>query len=161
MSEAGLGTGQDDAQCVTRVVAAPLEAVYRAVVTPSMVAQWQAPGEMTATIEPLPDGYRMTLRYPDSDDPAPGKSGEQEDRYRARYLALDPPYRVVQAIAFETDDPAFAGDMTMTIVLAAVDGGTEVAISYRNVPPGIRPEDNALGTRLSLEKLAALVERGS
>ena len=28
MSEAGLGTDQDDAQCVTRVVAAPLEAVY-------------------------------------------------------------------------------------------------------------------------------------
>jgi len=156
------GDANADDRRVTRVIAAPVEAVWRAVVTPSLLVRWQAPGEMTAEIEPFAadgSGYRMTLRYPETEDAAIGKSGAREDRYTARYVVLDPPHRVVQAIAFETDDPAFTGEMMMTIALADVGGWTEVAISYSGLPAGIRPEDNDLGTRLSLEKLAALVER--
>jgi hypothetical protein len=46
----------------------------------------------------------------------------------------------------------------MTVLLAEVDGGTEVTLLYENVPKGIRPEDNEAGSRQSLQKLAALVE---
>lgn len=63
----------------------------------------------------------------------------------------------MQVITFDTTDPAFAGEMTMTITLAERDGATEVTIAYAGVPSGIRPEDNELGTRLSLEKLANLM----
>ncbi|HEX9467700.1 MAG TPA: hypothetical protein VGA11_04765 [Acidimicrobiia bacterium] len=34
--------------------------------------------------------------------------------------------RVVQAVDFVSDDPAFAGTMTMTWAVRAVDGGTRV-----------------------------------
>ena len=64
----------------------------------------------------------------------------------------------MEAIEFETQDPGFAGEMTMTVRLAEVNGGTEVSLFYENVPSGIRPEDNEMGSRQSLEKLAALVE---
>ncbi|MGB3328257.1 MAG: SRPBCC domain-containing protein [Thermomicrobiales bacterium] len=152
----------DDGQVqrIAVVIHASAAAIYRAITDPALLVQWQAPGEMTARIEMLPGaaGYRMILRYPDAEPDARGKSGEREDRSIARYLMQDPPHRLVQAIAFETDDPRFAGEMTMETVLTPVDGGTEVAIAYRHLPPGIRREDNALGTRLSLEKLAALVE---
>ncbi|MGC4191339.1 MAG: SRPBCC domain-containing protein [Thermomicrobiales bacterium] len=151
-----------DEQRIARIIHAPADAIYQAITEPSLLVRWQTPGEMTARIEPFADGsgYWMILRYPDTEANGIGKSGEHEDRYSARYLERDPLRKVVQAIAFETDDPAFAGEMTMTIDLVSVDDGTEVAIAYRNLPSGIRPEDNELGTRLSLEKLAALVEDG-
>ncbi len=49
--------------------------------------------------------------------------------------------------------------MTMTATLADADGGPEVSLRHDNVPPGVRPKDNELGTRQSLQKLAARVEQ--
>lgn len=144
---------------VTSIIDAPREAIYRAFTEPEALEQWQAPGEMTATIHAFDlrsgGGYEMTLRYPDSEIGSPGKTTEQEDRYTARFVELVPPSRIVEAIDFESDDPAFAGEMTMTITLDAVEGGTAVTIAFDGTPPGIRPEDNEAGTRMSLEKLAA------
>ena len=150
-----------DERRISRLIHALPDTIYHAITEPSLIAQWQAPGEMSARADAFPDGngYRMILHYPDTEDVTIGKSGEREDRYTAQFIALDPPRRVVLAIAFETDDPAFSGPMTMAIDLSPVEGGTEVAISYHDLPSGIRPEDNALGTRLSMEKLAALVEK--
>jgi hypothetical protein len=39
-----------------------------------------------------------------------------------------------------------------------VPGGTEVTMSFENLPPGLRPEDNEAGSRLSLEQLACRFE---
>jgi hypothetical protein len=64
----------------------------------------------------------------------------------------------VEVIEFESPEPGFAGEMRMTVMLADVEGGTEVSLHYENVPMGIRPEDNAAGSRSALQKLAALVE---
>ena len=46
----------------------------------------------------------------------------------------------------------------MDVTLEPADGGTTVTIEFRDLPPGIRPEDNETGTRLTLEKLARYVE---
>jgi hypothetical protein len=64
----------------------------------------------------------------------------------------------VETIEFEIQDPGFSGEMSMTVRLAEVNGGTEFAHFYENVPSSIRPQDNEMGSRQSLEKLAALVE---
>ena len=66
--------------------------------------------------------------------------------------------RIVEAITFDSEDPAFSGEMTMTVTFEDRDGGTEVTILFEQIPPGIRPEDNDAGTRSSLEKLAHYVE---
>jgi hypothetical protein len=50
--------------------------------------------------------------------------------------------------------------MTITIALAAVDGGTDVHAVHDHLPPGLPPTDNEVGWRMSLDKLAALVETG-
>jgi uncharacterized protein YndB with AHSA1/START domain len=146
---------------VTSIIGAPREAIYRAFTDPAALEAWQAPGEMTATVHSFDlrpgGGYEMTLRYLESEDGAPGKTTTHEDRYTARFVELDPPVRIVQAIVFDTEDPALMGEMTMTVTLDAVEGGTAVTISFAGTPPGIRPEDNETGTRMSLEKLAAYV----
>lgn len=146
---------------VTSIIDSPREAIYRAFTDPNALQAWQAPGEMTATVHSFDlrpgGGYEMTLRYPESEAGAPGKTTEQEDRYTARFVELDPPARIVQVIVFDSDDPLFAGEMTMTVSLEEVEGGTAVTIAYAGTPPGIRPEDNEAGTRMSLEKLAAYI----
>lgn len=46
----------------------------------------------------------------------------------------------------------------MEVTFEAEDGETRVAIVFKNIPSGIRPEDNEAGTQSALEKLAHYVE---
>jgi uncharacterized protein YndB with AHSA1/START domain len=146
----------------SRLVHASRETVYRAFTDPAALVAWQVPGEMTATVHAFDlrpgGGYRMSLFYPATDDTGRGKTADREDRYTARFLELDPPTRIVEAITFDTQDPAFTGPMLMTVTLEDRDGATDVTIAFDQIPPGIRPEDNDAGTRSSLEKLARHVE---
>lgn len=143
------------------VINAPREALWRAFTDPAALEAWQAPGEMTGKVHAFDlrvgGGYRMSLFYPAAEPADRGKTAEREDRYTARFVELVPPARIVQAIAFDSTDPAFAGEMTMAVTLEERDGGTEVTIAFAGIPPGIRPEDNDAGTRASLEKLARFV----
>ena len=55
-------------------------------------------------------------------------------------------------------DPGYAGTMTITTSLEDMAGGTNITLAFDGLPPGIRPEDNEVGTRQALAKLAALLE---
>jgi hypothetical protein len=66
--------------------------------------------------------------------------------------------RIVQAVDFVSDDPAYAGTMTMRWELAGVDGGTRVDIIANNVPDGIAAKDHAAGLASSLMNLAEYLE---
>jgi uncharacterized protein YndB with AHSA1/START domain len=70
-------------------------------------------------------GCRMSLFYPASEQGHRGKTSEREDRFTARFVELTPPTRIVQAITFDTVDPAFAGEMTMVVTFVEKDGGTD------------------------------------
>jgi hypothetical protein len=48
--------------------------------------------------------------------------------------------------------------MTITYTLTARDGGTDISGVHEGLPSGVSPADNELGWRMSLAKLAALVE---
>lgn len=100
----------------------------------------------------------MSLFYPQSEKEAKGKSAEKEDRYTAHFLELMPFKKIVQAINFDSSDPAFAGEMIMEVLFEPKETGTIVTIIFRNIPPGIRLEDNEAGTQLSLEKLERYVK---
>ena len=63
-------------------------------------------------------------------------------------------------VAFETADPALRGEMTITFTLGDADGGTDLLAVHDGLPPGLPPADNETGWRMSLAKLAALVEAG-
>jgi hypothetical protein len=52
------------------------------------------------------------------------------------------------------------GEMTVAFTLRDAGGGTDILAVHDGVPPGVSPADNELGWRLSLDKLAALVEAG-
>jgi uncharacterized protein YndB with AHSA1/START domain len=145
----------------SRFVAARPADVYAALVDPEALAAWLPPDGMTARFErfdPRPGGsYRLVLSYADASR-AQGKSTADSDIVEARYIEIVPDVRVIQAVDFVSDDPAFAGTMTMTWEVTAVDGGTRVDIIADNVPDGISAEDHATGLASSLAKLAEHVE---
>jgi uncharacterized protein YndB with AHSA1/START domain len=146
----------------SKFIRAPREVVFRAFSDPAALAAWLAPGDMTGEVHQFDfrvgAGYEMSLYYPATEKDARGKTSAREDRYTARYLEISPPARIVEAITFDAVDPGFAGEMIIEISLQAEGDGTNVTFVFKNIPPGIRPEDNELGTRLTLEKLAKYVE---
>jgi uncharacterized protein YndB with AHSA1/START domain len=142
---------------VGTVLRAKRAAVYRALTDPAMIARWRFPDGMTSVIEPQDDGgFRVTLTYESSD--GQGKTTARSDTYRGRFTQLVPDELVVEVDEFETTDPLFAGEMTMTITLREHDAGTELTAVHEGVPAGVPPEDNELGWRMALDRLAALVE---
>jgi uncharacterized protein YndB with AHSA1/START domain len=144
--------------CVSRLVKAAPEAVYAAFVDPAALLAWLPPAEMTGQIHAFDarvgGGYRMSLFYPPEERHFRGKSAEREDRVEVGFVELDPPRRIVQTARFETDDPSLMGEMLMTTTFEPVDGGTEVTVLHENLPPGLRPEDDEAGGRISLDQLA-------
>ena len=96
--------------------------------------------------------YRLVL-VPD-DPVGSGKAGDGTDVVEARIVDIVRDRRIVNAIDFESDDPAFHGTMTMTWTLAPVGGGTRVEVIATNVPAGVSPEDHSAGLSSSLANLA-------
>ena len=78
--------------------------------------------------------------------------------FQGRFLELVPDKRVVEIVEFESDDPAFAGAMTIITTLAVVPGGTEVTIRCENVPSGIWLSDHQEGMTSTLENLAVFAK---
>ena len=148
----------------SRVVAAPPDQVYAALVDADALATWLPPSGMAGRFERFelrPGGsYRLVLTYLDAAD-APGKATADSDIVEARFVDVVPGVRVVQAVDFVADDPAFAGTMTMTWSVAPEGGGTLVDFVADDVPDGITAEDHAEGMGSSLTNLAAYVEGGA
>ena len=146
----------------SKFIKAPQQTIYQAFTDPAALAIWLAPGNMTGVVHSfdyrLGGGYEMSLYYPSSEITAQGKTSEREDRYTARFVELAPPGKIVEAITFDTSNPAFSGKMIMEVTLEPEEGGTIVTILFKDIPTGILPEDNEIGTRSTLEKLARFVE---
>ena len=143
-------------------VNAPRALVYRALLDARAVATWMVPTGMTShvhTFDPREGGsFRISLTY---DEPTrTGKTTAHTDTHHGRFVKLVTNEQVVEVVEFETTDPALRGEMTITITLTDANGGTDLLAVHDGLPPGLPPADNEAGWRLSLAKLAALVEAG-
>ncbi|MFD6950079.1 ATPase [Nocardiopsis sp. TSRI0078] len=129
---------------------------------PDALAAWLPPEGMTGRMErfePWPGGgFRMVLTYLDPRS-GRGKTSESSDVTEAAFAELVPEERIVQRVAFESPDPAFAGTMTMTWRLAEAPEGTLVTVEATDVPPGIDHAVHEEALASSLANLAAHVER--
>lgn len=146
----------------SQVIDAPIDRVYAAFVDPDALASWLPPDGMTGRFERFdarPGGsYRLVLTYADAAG-APGKATTGSDIVEARFVDLVPDERVVQAVDFVSDDPAYGGTMTMTWAVTATGAGTRVDITADDVPDGISAEDHAEGLASSLANLAAYLSQ--
>ena len=143
---------------------APRARVYQAPVDARAVASWMVPDGMTSAVHGFDarEGgtFRISLTY---DDPTnAGKTSAHTDTYHGRFVKLLPGEQVVWVVEFETADPSMRDAMTITFTLAEAEAeaGTDLFAVHEGLPRGLSTTDNELGWRLSLGKLAALVESG-
>jgi uncharacterized protein YndB with AHSA1/START domain len=147
---------------ISRRVNSPRANVYRALLDERAVAMWMVPTGMTSHVHTF-DGreggsFRISLTY---DSPTgTGKTTAHTDTFHGRFVTLVTNEQVVEVVEFETTDLALRGEMTITYTLADADGGTDVLAVHDGLPSGLSIADNEVGWRMSLGKLAALVEAG-
>jgi uncharacterized protein YndB with AHSA1/START domain len=144
----------------SRVIQADVQRVFAALVDEVALAAWLPPAGMTGRFESFdarPGGsYRFVLTYGDGST-GTGKTTPEADVVEVRFLDLVPNVRVVQAVDFVSDEPAFAGTMKITWELAQDDDRTHVTIRADDVPSGISREDHEVGFRSSLAQLEAFL----
>ncbi len=139
---------------------APRAIVYRALLDARAVATWMVPNGMSSHVHAFDaregGSFRISLTY---DAPTgTGKTTAHTDTFHGRFVKLVKNERVVEVVEFETTDPAMSGEMTITYTLADAEGGTNLLAVHDGLPPGLSIADNETGWRMSLAKLAALVE---
>jgi uncharacterized protein YndB with AHSA1/START domain len=154
------GTGRTHSG--SRLIRAAPERIYDAFMSAEAMAAWRPPEGMKAKIfefDPREGGvFRMALEYESEAHDVPGKSSQHADLVQGRFGALVPARRIVEHVEFESENPAFAGTMTVTTTLEPAAGGTEVTIRCDDVPEGISESDHRAGIASSLEKLARFTE---
>jgi uncharacterized protein YndB with AHSA1/START domain len=147
-------------QVLDRFVDASPTAVYRVLTDRRAVGLWKAPDGMACTVHTFDarqgGEFRISLTYDDAS--RAGKSVGNVDTYQGYFRELVPDRRVVEVIEFETSDPEFKGEMTVTTSLEALGVGTKLVVAFEGLPEGVPLDDNATGTAMSLSKLAKLVE---
>ena len=147
---------------VSRLVRAPRAAVFAALVDPEAVARWKVPDGMSCVLHEydVREGGRLRVSLTYETDDGVGKTSARTDTYHGRFVELVPDERLVEIDEFETDDPALQGEMRATFELRDAEGETEVVGIHEDVPAAVSPEDNEVGWRSALDRLASLVEAG-
>jgi uncharacterized protein YndB with AHSA1/START domain len=112
---------------VTRIVQAERQAVYPAFVDPDAVARWLLPDTMSGQVHVFDaregDTFRISLTYQNPERFPRGKTSDDTDTFEGRFVELVPYTKIVEVIEFESEDPAFAGEMRITVSFADADEG--------------------------------------
>ncbi len=152
------GTRTDTA---SRIIKSSPQTLYWAFVDPDVLVRWLPPAGMRGRIEhfePKAGGrYRMVLTHTGGSGSFEGKSSPDRDIVEGHFVELVPGERIVQAVTFESPDPAYAGEMTMTWTLEAVAEGTQVTIVCEKVPGAIGQSDHEQALAESLANLERVV----
>lgn len=134
-----------------RVLKAPPERVYRALIDPDAMARWLPPHGFLGRVHELDarvgGRYRMSFT---------NFGTGTTHSFGGVFSELTPNVRVRYTDRF--DDPNLPGEMAVTYSLRAVSCGTELTIEQVGVPDVIPPEMCYLGWQESLAQLADLVE---
>lgn len=146
----------------SRIIKASPKRVFQALTDPKAIEVWQVPGNMTGKVHnykfEVGGGYEMSLYYPQEEKKMKGKTNDKEDRFTTAFVEIIPNEKIVEIVSFDTQDPDFQEKMTTEVILEPIDDNTMVTFLFRNIPRGIKPEDNEAGTISSLKKLAEYVE---
>ncbi len=136
-----------------RVFKCPAERLYRALTDPKALVKWMPPhgfvGEVHSMDFRAGGGYRMSFT---------NFSTGSSHSFGGKYIELKKDELIRYTDTF--DDPNLPGEMTMTVRLRPVLGGsvTELSIVQENIPAVIPTEACYLGWQESLDLLKRLVE---
>lgn len=134
-----------------RVLATKPEKIYRAFLEADALAKWLPPNGFACTVhrlEPKVGGaYKISFR---------NFTTGQSHSFGGEYLELVPNERLRYSDKF--DDPAFPGQIQVTVTLRKAQLGTELNVVQEGLPDAIPQAACYLGWQQSLQNLAQLVE---
>ncbi|HEY0842610.1 SRPBCC family protein [Methylotenera sp.] len=134
-----------------RVLTAPAERVYRALLDADAMAKWLPPHGFTGKVHAIDakvgGSYRMSFT---------NFTTGQTHAFGGKYLELVPNTLIRHTDQF--DDPNWPGEMVTTITLKEVSVGTEINITQEGIPAIIPVDGCYLGWQESLALLAQLVQ---
>lgn len=134
-----------------RVLKAPPERLYRALVDPDALTKWLPPYGFTCKVHELDarvgGTYRMSFT---------NFTTGNSHAFGGRYEEMKPNELLRYTDRFE--DPNLPGEMQTTCTITPVLGGSDLRIVQENVPNVIPVEMCYLGWQESLMQLARLVE---
>ena len=141
----------DNSVSLHRVLKTPPEKVFRAFTEANAMASWLPPYGFTCTVHEMNvkvgGSFRMSFQ---------NFSTGNGHSFGGNYLEIKPNEFIKYTDKF--DDPNLPGEMTTSVWLRKVIGGTEIKIVQEGIPSAIPVEMCYLGWQESLEKLAKLVE---
>ncbi len=133
--------------------------VYSALLDVTLLPLWRVPDGMTMIVHefhPAAGGrFRISLSYDDISES--GKTVTNTDTYGGYFRTLIPNKKIVEVISFETTNSDFMGEMIITTELCSDGEGTELIATHENLPEAVSAEQNEIGWKMSLGKLAKLI----
>lgn len=148
----------------SRLIRASASTIYQAFATADAMKALLPPQGMTGTMLAFTfregGAYRIRLTYNEPQH-THGKTSADADEVGVRFIKLVLHERIEQAVTFESDDPAFLGEMRIAWILEPVQNGTLVTVRCEDVPPEITTEDHQVGLKSTLGNLATFAEKGA
>jgi uncharacterized protein YndB with AHSA1/START domain len=134
-----------------RVLAAPVEKVFRAFTQADAMASWLPPYGFVCTVHSMDvkvgGTYKMSFT---------NFTTGNSHSFGGEYIEVIPDEKLKYTDQF--DDPNLPGQMITTVILKTVVCGTELVITQEGIPEAIPVEMCYLGWQESLDKLKKLVE---
>jgi uncharacterized protein YndB with AHSA1/START domain len=134
-----------------RVLRAPPERIYRALLDADAMVKWSPPNGFTARVHHLEARVGGTFKMSFTNF-----TTLQSHTFGGEYLELIPNERIRYTDKF--DDPNLPGTMKTTVTLLPVSCGTELSVVQEGIPEVIPVEACYLGWQESLVLLAMLIE---
>lgn len=143
----------DPAQTVRlhRVLRCPPDRLFRAFQDPKALAKWLPPYGFVCEVHSI--DFRVGGAHRAS---FTNFNSGHTHAFGGRYLEIRANELIRYTDSF--DDPNLPGEMTVTVKLRPVMGGTELTIVQENIPPAIPGDLCYLGWQESLLQLANVVE---
>ncbi|MFN3325719.1 MAG: SRPBCC family protein [Bryobacteraceae bacterium] len=134
-----------------RILRAPAERLYRALLEPAAIAKWNPPDGFTAIVHELDArvGGRFRISFINF-------TNGQAHSFGGEYRELVPNEKIVAIDRF--DDRNLPGEIVTTYTLRAVSSGTELTVEQAGLPDVIPADACRLGWQQSFDLLARLVE---
>jgi len=134
-----------------RVLRAPPERIYRALLDADAMVKWSPPNGFTARVHHLEARVGGTFKMSFTNF-----TTLQSHTFGGEYLELIPNERIRYTDKF--DDPNLPGTMKTTVTLLPVSCGTELSVVQEGIPEVIPVEACYLGWQESLVLLTMLIE---
>lgn len=150
----------DRIDSASRIIMASARTLFRTFHDPETFKYWRTPdgtmGGLTVLQPQIGGAWCLTILHPDRAEIGGVPSGIET--ITGRFIDMLPDAQVVEEINYVSEDPAYAGVMTLTTSLEPMKDGTKVTLRAVGMPPVLAQDSHRAALSAALHRLARLTE---